>query len=381
MSGPDQPSASASCSQRDRRTCRRRGRSCGPGCPPPPPGSAPLAPTPSGHDPDAPGTRPPSTASASSTWVVRFENTSRSSAGMPASSAWPLTIGPHATPYRWDSSAAQHRLVETAQHPLVTLQVAGVQRQPPTVRGLHLGRDDRVGVQLRVIGPRRGLAERRHRQPARVQVEAAAVGPHPGRGPEPLQVLERGGHGDVVSFQQAGVAGEGPPHTHGLRRREGRIETCHRPHRRPVGRRPVDQRIPERCPSRWVTPFEQPLQIVGRHPPVQARAPRPGGPSTRPAPPPAPGPGSGCSTPPSPPPRPRRASSPATSAHPARGHLSVDHLAVREGRHRQDSRLSPGRAATAARSTPRQARGSTRGVRWPATESSRRRASTGRASR
>ena len=55
--------------------------------------------------------------------------------------------------------AAQHGLVEAAQHSLVALQVSGVERQPTIVECLHLGRHDRVGVQLRVVGARRGLAE------------------------------------------------------------------------------------------------------------------------------------------------------------------------------------------------------------------------------
>ena len=64
---------------------------------------------------------------------------------------------------------AQDRLVEAAEHPLVPLQVAGVERQPATVRRLHLGGDDGVGVDLWIVGPRRRLAERRHRQPVRVR--------------------------------------------------------------------------------------------------------------------------------------------------------------------------------------------------------------------
>ncbi len=42
---------------------------------------------------------------ATSIAAERLENTSSSSAGMPAISAWPLTIGPKATPRRCDSSA------------------------------------------------------------------------------------------------------------------------------------------------------------------------------------------------------------------------------------------------------------------------------------
>ena len=36
--------------------------------------------------------------------AARLENTANSSLGMPAISAWPLTIGPHSTPKRWVSS-------------------------------------------------------------------------------------------------------------------------------------------------------------------------------------------------------------------------------------------------------------------------------------
>jgi hypothetical protein len=59
---------------------------------------------------------------------------------------------------------AEHGLVEAAQHSLVSLEVAGVEREPPAVVGLHLGRDDAVRVDLRVVGPRRRLTERSDRQ-------------------------------------------------------------------------------------------------------------------------------------------------------------------------------------------------------------------------
>ena len=39
--------------------------------------------------------------------------------------------------------AAQHRLVEAAEHPLMPLQVAGIERPPPAIVGLHLGRASR----------------------------------------------------------------------------------------------------------------------------------------------------------------------------------------------------------------------------------------------
>ena len=47
---------------------------------------------------------------------------------------------------------AQHRLVQAAEHPLMPLQVAGIQRLPAAIGGLHLGRDHGVGVDLRIIG-------------------------------------------------------------------------------------------------------------------------------------------------------------------------------------------------------------------------------------
>ena len=104
-----------------------------------------------------------------------------------------------------------------------------------------------MGVDLRVVGPRGGLTERRHRQPVRVGVQAAAVGADPGRRPEPLQMRQRRGHRDVVSFEQPVVAGQRPPHRQRLRRRERGVETRHRPHQPTVARVPVEQLAPKRC--------------------------------------------------------------------------------------------------------------------------------------
>ena len=170
-------------------------------------------------------------ASASSMSPVRFENTSSSSSGTPAISACPLTIGRQSTPKRCGQLGPQDRLVEAAEHPLVPLQVAGVERQPATVGGLDLGGDHGVGVDLRVIGPRRRLTERRHRQPAACPGAAGApferirvVDPNRSR------CVERRGDGDVVRLEQPAVAGQRPPHRQRLRRRERRVEPGHRPH-------------------------------------------------------------------------------------------------------------------------------------------------------
>ena len=154
----------------------------------------------------------------------------------------------------------QHRLVQAAEHPLMPLQVAGIQGEPATLGGLHLGRDHGVGVDLRVVGPRCRLAERGHRQPLGVGVQPAAVGADPGRRPEPFQMLQRRRHSDIVGFEQPVVTGQRPPHRQRLRRRERGIEPRHRPHHPAVGRVPVEQLPTQRRPRNRVTARQQQLQ-------------------------------------------------------------------------------------------------------------------------
>ena len=91
-----------------------------------------------------------------------------------------------------------------------------------------------------------------------------------GRRPEPLQVRESGGDGDVVGFEQPVVAGKRPPHRQRLRRRERRIKPRHRPHHPTIGRVPVHQLPPQRCPRHWVTARQQRLQRVDLDPTRQA---------------------------------------------------------------------------------------------------------------
>ena len=162
---------------------RHRCRSCGPGCRPTPPGTARRAPSVVGSRPSRRRNSSTLTANAASTWPARLENTSSSSPGQAGDLGLAVDDRLPADPVAVGQLGAQHRLVQAAQHPLVALQVAGVERQPPPVVGLDLGRDDGVGVHLRVVGPRRRLAERRHRQPERVGVLAAAVRPAPGSSP------------------------------------------------------------------------------------------------------------------------------------------------------------------------------------------------------
>jgi hypothetical protein len=92
------------------------------------------------------------------------------------------------------------------------LQIAAIQRHPPTISRLHLRRDHRVGVDLRVIRPRRRLAEHRHRETLRVRMQPATVAADPRRRPEPLQVRQRRRHGDIVGFEEAAITRQRPTH-------------------------------------------------------------------------------------------------------------------------------------------------------------------------
>jgi hypothetical protein len=111
---------------------------------------------------------------------------------------------------------AQQRLIQPAQHALMTLQVSGVQREPAAIQRLRLRGDDGVGVDLGVVISRRRLPERRDRQLAALGMQPPTVDPHPGRRPEPLPMLEHLRHGGVVGGEQPGVAGQRPPHAQRL---------------------------------------------------------------------------------------------------------------------------------------------------------------------
>ena len=140
----------------------------------------------------------------------------------------------------------QRGLVQAPEHPLVPFQVAGIQRPPPPIRCLHPRRDHGVGVHLGVIGTRRRLAERGHRQPVHVREHPGAVHPHACGCPKPLEMGQGRRHGLVMHFQDPRVTGEGPQDTHRLRSRERRIEPRHRPHQRAVGAVAVNQRRTQR---------------------------------------------------------------------------------------------------------------------------------------
>jgi hypothetical protein len=163
----------------------------------------------------------------------------------------------------------QHRLIQAAQRPLVPLQEPGIQGPPPPIDGLDLARDHSMGVDLRVVSPGGDLTERRHRQPDSVGMQPATVRADPSGGPVPLQVAQRRADGDVVSVEQAGVAGERPPHAQRLRCRERGIEPRHRPHHPPIGRPPIDQRRSQPRAVARVATLEQQLQIVGLDPTVE----------------------------------------------------------------------------------------------------------------
>jgi hypothetical protein len=166
--------------------------------------------------------------------------------------------------------AAQHRLVQAAQHPLLQFQIAAVEGEPAAVDRLHLGRDHGVGVDLGVVGTRRRLPERRNRQALGVGMQPAAVAAHPCGRPEPFQIGQRRGHGDVVGFKEPLIAGQPPQHRHGLRRRKRRIESADGLDHSPSGKGAIDQRRAKLCPRDGVMARQQPLQLVGAHRAQQA---------------------------------------------------------------------------------------------------------------
>ena len=223
---------------------------------------------------------------------------------------------------------AQHRLVQAAEHPLMPLQVAGVERVPAAVGGLHLGRDHGVGVDLRIIGPRRRLAERRHRQPVRVRMQTAAVGRGSGSStrtapdaPAPRSTATSW----ASSSRSSPVSAHHTDSDFGAENVASNPDTARTS--RPSARVPVQQLATQPCPRCRVTARQQRLQRVHLDPTRQAET---GRLTARPHPrhlarrrrr------GTARSTPPSPPPTTRAGSSPAASAReplpPARGHLSA----------------------------------------------------------
>jgi hypothetical protein len=147
----------------------------------------------------------------------------------------------------------------------MTLEEAGVEREPAAVAGLHLGRDDHMAVDLRVIRARRGLTEHRHRQTIRVGVQPTVQGADPRRGPVVLEVSERRTHRSVVRLEQTAVLGECPQCAQRLRGGEGRVESGDRVHNRSVGADAISEQPTKRRPRCGVTAFEQRVEIVATH--------------------------------------------------------------------------------------------------------------------
>ena len=69
-------------------------------------------------------------------------------------SAWPVHRLPPGDAEAVGELGAQGGVVDPADRALLLLEEPGVERQPPPGRVLDLGRDDGVGVQLRVHRPR-----------------------------------------------------------------------------------------------------------------------------------------------------------------------------------------------------------------------------------
>ncbi len=160
---------------------------------------------------------------------------------------------------------AQRRLVYVAERLLMPLQQPGVERPPTTVAGLHLRRDHDMGVQLRIVGTARRLAEHRSGQPAGVGVEPCPVRADAGRRPIPLDHRHRGVDGPVVTLGEPVVARESPQHRHRLRRRERRVIARHRLGDVAVPVDPVEQLTPEDLAGDRVPARQERFERLGRH--------------------------------------------------------------------------------------------------------------------
>ncbi len=156
----------------------------------------------------------------------------------------------------------QDRLVQPADGLLGLLRVVAVEGHPPPVRGDDLGGDDGVGVELRVVLPRRGLLEHGHGEPGGVGELAAAAVPHPGRAPVGLEVGERGLDGDVVGVEHTFVAGQAPPQRHRLRGGEGGVVARDGADELAVLGDLVPERVPETDPGGRVEPGQEVLELV-----------------------------------------------------------------------------------------------------------------------
>jgi hypothetical protein len=158
---------------------------------------------------------------------------------------------------------AQHRLVEVAEGVLVVLEVVGVERVPPAVRGLDLAGDDGVGVELGVVLARGGLLEGGHSEPVGVGEGPGAVDAHPGGAAVALEVAEDGGDGGVVGVEHGLVAGEPPPHRHRFRCREGGVVAGHGLDEGAVVGEPIDKRRAERGPGLRVVARQERFEVGG----------------------------------------------------------------------------------------------------------------------
>jgi hypothetical protein len=119
-----------------------------------------------------------------------------------------------------------------------------------------------MGMQLRVIGTRGGLAEHRHRQPLRIRMQQPATTPHTRRRPEPLEMRQRGTHCGVVRCEQPIVLRQRPQHAQRLGCGERRVEPGDRLRHPTVREGAVGEEPAERCPRTWVTAFQHREQII-----------------------------------------------------------------------------------------------------------------------
>ena len=179
-------------------------------------------PTATGLGPDGDGTRRPWRRGQRRCPRCAWRNGDQV-AGEPAISACPWTIGRHSSPKRWISSARNADWYKPPSIRWCRFKYRASKAYQRPSRGLNLRRDDCVGVDLRVVGPRGRLTERRDGEAVGIGMQTAAAGEDGVVDPNRSDA-ERRRDGDVVGFKEPVVAGQGPPHPQRLRRRERRVE-------------------------------------------------------------------------------------------------------------------------------------------------------------
>ena len=154
-----------------------------------------------------------------------------------------------ADPVAMGQLGAQHRLVQATQHPLVAFQVAGIQRPPAPVVGLHLRARSRRGC---AAAGRRPATWSDGTSPPTTRACRGVGGgrrPAPGSSPRTAPGVRVPSARRGRALRAARDRRSTPTTPHRLRGRERGVEPGHRPHHLAVRQGAIDEQIAERRPG------------------------------------------------------------------------------------------------------------------------------------